>query len=220
MNKIPVYINNFNRLTTTKKLVGDLQRLDYQNITILDNQSSYPELLEWYKTSPCRVVLLERNMQSYALWDCGELNNLQNEPWVVYTDSDIELNPLTPSNFVNILIEKAEKYNFSKAGLALKIDDLPDNSYANHYRNWEQKFWMNELEPDVFDAQVDTTFCIIKPTVPNQYKAIRVAGNLTAKHVPWYISWDALDTEEQYYLDHAENYSTYKRFYFENIKEK
>lgn len=218
MSNIPIYINNFNRLSTTKKLVEDLQKLGYQNITILDNQSSYPPLLEWYDSDPCRIIHLARNMQSYALWDCGEFKNVAEEPWIVYSDSDIELNPNAPPDFVNILIEKADKYNFTKAGLALSIENLPDNSYANFYKDWEAKFWHNELEPNVFDAQVDTTFCIVKPHSTIQYKALRVAGNFTAKHVPWYVQWDNLDDEEKYYLAHAENYSTYKRFYLENIK--
>ncbi len=218
MSQIPIFINNFNRVTTTKKLVEDLQRLGYQNLTILDNDSTYQPLLAWYETRPCRVVRLGRNMQSYALWDCGELNNLYGESWVVYTDSDIELNPLTPNNFIELLIEKAEKYGERKAGLALKIDDLPDNPYANHYRNWEMKFWQQELEPEVYKAQLDTTFCIIKPTDSIQYPAIRIAGNLTAKHCPWYTNFENLNEEEQYYLDHSSDYSTYKRFYLENIK--
>lgn len=215
---IPIFINNFNRLSTTKKLVDDLQRFGYHNITILDNDSTYPPLLAWYETRPCRVVLLGRNMQSYALWDCGELNSVSGEPWVVYTDSDIELNPLTPNNFIEILIEKAEKYGERKSGLALSLENLPSNPYTEHYKNWEQKFWEKELEPDVYDAQLDTTFCIIKPTDSIQYKAIRVAGNLTAIHRPWLVDFQNLDEEEQYYLDHSSDYSTYKRFYLENIK--
>lgn len=215
---IPIYINNFNRVSTTKRLVEDLQRLGYQDITILDNVSTYPPLLSWYDTNPCRVVRLERNMQSYALWDCGELEKHRDTLWVAYTDSDIELNYRTPYLFIDWLVLYAEKYNHSKAGLALKIDDLPDNPYANHYRNWEQKFWSNELEPNVYDAQVDTTFCVLKPTAPNQYRALRIGGDFTAIHRPWYSNFSNLDEEEQYYLDHAENYSTYKRFYLENIK--
>lgn len=217
---IPIFINNFNRISTTKKLVEDLRERGYHNITIIDNKSTYQPLIDWYDTNPCRVVRLKVNMQSYALWDCGELARVRDEPWVVYTDSDIELNPMSGWFLIDGLIQKAEKYNQTKAGLALKIDDLPDNVFTEHIRNSESKFWINKLEEDVYDAHVDTTFCIVKPTRTIQYNAIRVAGDLTAKHIPWYTDFDNLTEEEKYYLDSSGEYSSYKRFYKAHLQAK
>jgi hypothetical protein len=133
--------------------------------------------------------------------------------WIAYTDSDIELNPNTPSNFIEILIEKAEKYKYTKAGLSIRIDDLPDTPFANEYKNWEKKYWETPLEENVYDAQIDTTFCIIKPELRFDYKALRVGGDLTCRHIPWYNSLDNLDEEELYYIEHSLDYSTYKRYY-------
>jgi len=211
---IPVIINNFNRVTTTKKLVSDLQNLGYTNVIILDNQSTYTPLLEWYKTNPCRVEHLERNFQSLAVYDCGIIKEFKDLPWVAYTDSDIELNPNTPADFVNTLIEKAEKYDYPKAGLSIRIDDLPDTNFANEYRIWERKYWEHPLEENVFDAQVDTTFCIIKPSLRFDYRALRVAGDLTCIHRPWYVDFDNLDEEELHYIEKSLDYSTYKRYYY------
>ncbi len=221
MNNIPIFINNFNRITTTKKLVEDLRNLGYNNITIIDNKSTYVPLLRWYNTNPCRVRRLDVNMQSYALWDCGEMSTVIAEPWIVYTDSDIELNENTPSNFIELLIEKAELYHYTKAGLALKIDDLPENVFANHIRHSESKFWLTELESGVYSAHVDTTFCVIKPTRSIQYDSLRLScNNLTAKHIPWYTDFNNLTEEESYYLDQSGDYSSYKRFYRECVKNK
>jgi hypothetical protein len=213
---IPCIINNFNRVTTTKKLVEDLQRLGYTNVIILDNASTYPPLLEWYSTNPCTIKYLGKNCQSYAVYDCGVLDEFKNLPWVVYTDSDLELNPNTPNNFIEILIEKAEKYGYTKAGLSIKIDDLPDTKFANEYKEWEKKYWETPLEENVFDAQVDTTFCIIKPQLRFDYKAIRVAGDMTCSHRPWYVDFNNLDQEELYYIEQSSEYSTYKRYYYTN----
>jgi hypothetical protein len=220
MSDIPVIINNFNRLSTTKKLVEDLKNLSYNNVHILDNKSSYLPLLEWYNTQPSVVKRLDDNLLQLAVYNSGYINEFIKEPWIAYTDSDIELNQDTPFGFIETLIEKAEKYDRSKAGLALRIDDLPDNEYANHYRAWEEKYWQKELEPNVYDAHIDTTFCVIKPGQPFDYAAVRVGGNMTARHVPWYADFHNLTSEEKYYLETSNGWSTYKRFYYSVINKK
>lgn len=220
MKDIPIILNNYNRLSTTKKLADDLYNLGYTNIHILDNQSTYPPLLDYYTICPYKVVLLDANMEQLAIYNSGYINNFINLPWVVYSDPDIALSSTIPENFIQILIEKAEKYGHNKAGLALGLDGLPDNDYANHYRNWEQRYWRQELEKDVYEAHVDTTFCIIKPGHCFDYRAIRVAGNMTARHVPWFVDFNNLDEEEKYYLEHSRDWSTYKRYYFAHIAEK
>lgn len=218
MSKIPIIINNFNRLTSTKRLADDLYILGYSNIHILDNNSTYPPLLDWYKDCGYVVKRLEENQEFLAIYNSGYINEFINEPWVAYTDCDIELNPNTPYNFIEILIEKTEKYNYTKGGLALKISDLPDNPYSQHYKGWEEKYWENEVEPNVYKAQVDTTFCVIKPGLPFDYQAIRVGGNMTAKHCPWYTDFNNLDEEEKYYLATSSDKSSYKRFYQNHLK--
>jgi hypothetical protein len=218
MFDIPVVINNFNRLTTTKKLADDLSNLGYTNIHILDNNSSYAPLLEWYGRCSYKVKRLDSNQEFLSLYNSGYINEFIKEPWVVYTDCDIELNKDTPNDFVGQIIRFTEKYNKSKGGLALKIDDLPDNPYAEHYGNWERRYWTKELEKDVYEADIDTTFCVIKPGQPFDYQALRVAGNMTARHVPWYTDFSNLDEEEKYYLETSSDGSSYKRFYQAYIK--
>lgn len=218
MSDIPCIINNYNRLQTTKKLADDLKNLGYTNIHILDNASSFPPLLEWYSSCPYIVKRLESNMEALAIYNSGYINEFIDNPWIVYSDSDIELNPLTPPGFIEKLIEYTEKYNKTKGGLALRIDDLPDNSYAGHYGWWEKRYWTNELEKDVYLADVDTTFSVINPRLPFDYQAIRVAGNMMATHKPWYTDFSNMDEEEKYYLATSSDNSSYKRFYQAYIK--
>jgi len=218
MSDIPVIINNYNRLTTTKKLADDLKNLGYTNIHILDNASSFPPLLEWYMDCPYIVKRLDSNQEFLSVYNSGYINEFIDRPWIVYSDCDVELNPLTPPGFIEKLIELTEKYHKTKGGLALRIDDLPDNSYANHYGDWEKRYWVNKLEEDVYNGHIDTTFCIIKPGLPFDYQAIRVAGNMTASHKPWYTDFSNMDEEEKYYLATSSDNSSYKRFYEAYIK--
>ena len=224
MFDIPVVINNFNRLTLTKRLADDLHNRGYTNVHILDNNSTYPKLLEWYDSYDCKskftVERLKENHGGLSIYNSGYINNwLYKKHWIAYTDCDIILNPLCPNNFVDVLIFFAQKYQTTKAGLALQINDLPDNLYGNHYREWEHRYWTKEaeLEPNIYNAAVDTTFCVIKPGLPFDYMAIRLAGEYTAKHGPWYTDFNNMDEEETYYLSQCSSNSTYKRFYNNEI---
>lgn len=214
MRHIPIYINNFNRLTTTKKLVEQLEILGYTNIHILDNYSTYQPLIEWYEYQcSAKVIPLNRNYGQLAIYNSGVIDQIKSE-WFIYTDSDIELNEKTPADFVTGLINTAIKYNHTKVGLALKIDDLPDNQFTTIFKEWEAKYWAFPLEDNVYSADIDTTFHITKTANAFQYKAIRIGGNYTATHLPWYTDFANLSPEEKYYLDHvSEEYSGYKRYY-------
>ena len=208
---IPVIINNFNRLTTTKKLADDLYKLGYTDIHILDNKSSYPPLLEWYNECPYKVERLDGNLGQLAVYNSGYINKFQG--WVAYSDSDIELNSSTPEGFIEKMVRVAEKYNKIKAGLALRVDDIPDTTYGKYVKWLESRYWKQELEPEVYNAHVDTTFSVIQVGQPFTYEAVRLAGNLTARHVPWYLDYEHLDQEEVYILQHSSSeFSTTKRF--------
>mgnify|MGYP002241251986 FL=1 len=67
--EIPIIINNFNRLTTLRLLTETLTACGYTNIYILDNASTYPPLLEYYKTCPFTVFHLNQNLGFKALWE-------------------------------------------------------------------------------------------------------------------------------------------------------
>lgn len=207
----PIIINNFNRLSTTKKLVEDLYRLGYTNIHILDNNSTYPPLLQWYNTLPCKIERLDKNTGNLAIYNSGYINEFTG--WVAYTDSDIELGEKTPPSLIQSMIGVAEKYEKTKVGLSLKIDDLPDTHYGNIARAWEQKYWDYPLEKDIYQAHVDTTFCIIKQGLPFTYEALRLGGDYTARHIPWYLDYSNLSDEEKYVINSSDStYSTTKRY--------
>lgn len=188
-----------------------MNRLTYRNIYILDNASTYPPLLEWYERCPFKVVRLDQNLGQLAIYNSGYINEFSG--WVAYTDSDIELNPYTPEGFIERMVELAEKHGYNKAGLSLDIGDLPETEYATFIKRMENTYWENSLEKNVYVANVDTTFSIVKVGLPFQYTAIRIAGDMTAKHIPWYLDYDNLDEEETYVIEHSNSeFSTTKRF--------
>jgi glycosyltransferase involved in cell wall biosynthesis len=201
-----VVINNRDRLTTTKKLVEDLLERNTQEIWIIDNASTYPPLLEWYQHVPEQVkVLRHHNGGHLALWSLGVINNVSEE-WVFYTDSDIELNPGMPKDYQRVMLEAALHYGYNKVGLALSLDDIPEHYWLRDQvlRN-EHRWWATPLAENVYVADTDTTFNLNRKV--DQYSSIRLAGDFTCKHVPWYVEINNLDPEEQYYYDHYDGYA-------------
>lgn len=216
MYNTPIFITNFNRLSTTERLVDQLLVLGYDIIFVLDMGSTYKPLLEYYNTNHhIRTVYLE-NAGQQALWKTGLISHYIHHPWIAITDSDIELNENTPKNFVEELINVAKDFRVDKAGLALKIDDLPNNFLTSIIKPIEQQYWEKRLhhEKEIYDAALDTTFSVIRPNRQFQYNAVRVAGDFTCKHIPWYTDFNNLSEEEQFFIDKADTrYSTYKQHY-------
>lgn len=211
---IPIVICNRDRLSTLRNLIDDLVLLYYTNIFVLDNQSTYQPLLDYYKDCPAEIIYLE-NIGHQALWKSGVMSRFADHEFIVYTDSDIELNEHVLPGFIEQMIIVAKDYRIDKVGCALRITDLPDNSYCSKIISIESQYWRQKLQHaiyEVYSAPVDTTFCIVKPNKPFQYEAIRIAGNFTARHIPWYNTWDNLSEEEQYYVTHADrNIASFKQ---------
>ena len=228
MFKTPIVINNFNRLSTTRKLYKDLVKMGYENIIILDNLSTYPPLLDWYRSlvgrEHVKVIYLKQNYGHKALWNSTFIDNLKIYPHIVYTDSDIELNPNTPKNFIGSLIEVAKEYKFDKVGLAIKIDDLPNNFMGNIIKKTESIYWVRRVPHrkfEIYQGMIDTTFSVINPVLPFNYSALRIAGDFTCRHVPWYTNFDNLDREEKYFIESCDpNISTYAQHYLDHIKKR
>lgn len=206
MSNIPIVIINRDRLTTTERLVDQLKVLGYENITILDAGSTYEPLLEWYKNTP-HIKKLYGASTHKSLWNGGFINLFQDYPWIAVTDSDIELNMDTPKGFIENMIMVAKDYRIDKVGLAIAYKDITNPVYKEIITPIESRYWKQQLvhkDLEVYNAPVDTSFCVIRTDRPFQYNAVRIAGDYICKHTPWYIDWADMGEEEFYYMQHAD----------------
>jgi glycosyltransferase involved in cell wall biosynthesis len=143
------------------------------DIIILDNGSTYPPLLEWYKTIHCQKYFLE-NQGHLALWSIGLDKKLGD--YFVYTDSDIILNDNFPKNWMFKMYQVLQKYKCNKVSLALEINDLPEHyRYINQVIRNEGRWWLEEVEDGIFKADTDTTFSLYKNIHDNTYPSLRIA---------------------------------------------
>ncbi len=204
--EIPIIINNYNRLTYLQSLIASLTSRGYNNIYILDNKSTYPPLLDYYKNCPFTVIRLDKNIGYKALWESGVFNQFKHS-YYVYTDSDMEITAECPEDFMQHFIDILNRYPLSqKVGFGIKIDDLP-NHFINKQKviEHECRFWIKEVEDGLYRADIDTTFALYRPYCKGvasiYHKVYRTGAPYLIKHLPWYVDTNNMSDEELYYVN-------------------
>lgn len=205
-NEIPIIINNFNRKETLILLIESLEKRGYKNIYIIDNASTYPPLLDYYRECQYKVFRLDHNLGFKALWK-SELKKQFCNDFYVYTDSDVVLRTDCPDDVIHYLFRLMKKYHYAaKIGLSLRIDNLPD-CYKNKEEviNWESKYSQIKNQDDLYRAPIDTTLALYRPRVglsrSRFAEAYRTASPYELEHLPWYIDSSNLSEEEKYYRE-------------------
>jgi GT2 family glycosyltransferase len=216
--KIPIIIINYNQLEYLQKLIDFLVTNDYSNIVIIDNNSTYKPLLKYYETINdfVKVIKMKTNQGHRVFWKNKALYSLYGKGYYVITDSDIEPDRNCPSDFILQFKKVLDQNNkVIKVGFSLKIDDIPDtNKHKEKIVNWEQQFWEQQDEKGNHISVIDTTFALYRPI--NQFKidffynAIRTKYPYIARHGGWYIDYENLTEEQNYYMKTANESSSWK----------
>jgi hypothetical protein len=208
MDKSPVFIINFNRLTLPSRMADYLADCPGVYPVIVDNASTYPPLLEYYETTPHKVKRLSGNWCSTVIFFCGILEEYGITERFILTDPDLILDSI-PKDFLHLLHLGLDKYPWAqKAGFSLEINDLPDTEITRAAKAHEESYWSEKLDDQFYRAQIDTTFCMVRKI--HDMPAVRTARPYTAKHAPWYYTdKDTLPDDELYYLQTASSDSTY-----------
>ncbi len=215
----------YNRLTIPKKLAENLADTGCEPI-LLDNSSSYPPLLEWYKSCPFKVHTFNQRYGERVFWDSGLFKEYDDEYYIV-TDHDLDISNV-PLDYTEVLIKGLENKDITKCGLSLDIDDLPDTPYGKDVIGCELKYWGDKDFLGNYIAGVDTTFAMYdrkRQTLgwdhgDKFYYGSRLPKPYTAKHMPWYLTEEsfASNEEEKYYHTGCTNFwsTVFKRRH--NIK--
>ncbi len=206
---IPIIINNRNRLTYLLKLINSLEVRGYRNLIIIDNDSTFPPLLDYYKNyCKYKVCYLNKNLGHLALWKSKHFLKYITS-YYVYTDSDIEIINECPENFLQeFRNEMILSKNIQKIGFSLKINDLPiEYKNKDYVEQWESQFYIKHYSSDYFVAKVDTTFALYRPFSfggsSDFHLTLRSAYPLMARHLPWYENSAQMTAENIYYLENA-----------------
>lgn len=206
---IPIFIISFNRLEYLQKQIAFLERYNLRNIHIIDNQSTYPPLLNYYKTLPYHIYYMKKNYGHEVLFKVSEFADIVDNSYFVLTDPDVVAVDECPEDFLSLFFDLLCHYpKINKAGFSLKLDDIPD-SYAlkQSVLSWENKFYCNVTlfqGINVYEAPIDTTFALYRPRKAwkrssSFFAAIRTGYPYAARHLPWYKNLDQPSEEDVFY---------------------
>ena len=208
---IPIIIICYNNSHYVKNTLSQILKINkeyYKNIQILNNASTCLTTINFLNSCDVKVI---HNSSNIGPW----INNWKNK-WVydnlpekfILTDPDLKLNENIPNNFIEIFSELSDKYQTSKIGFSLDISDFDKMYKTLNYSNtgktiydWESQFYQNKINDDIYelyDASIDTTFCLVNKKYEYNDYNVRIAGNFTAKHLPWYIENEIYNIYENY----------------------
>jgi hypothetical protein len=216
---IPVIVNVFNRLTTTRKLCEQIAALDNAVPIIVDNASTWEPLLDWYQHCQFDVIRLTENMGHHAPWKSGTIDGLVSSFYCV-TDCDLDLQGV-PADLMDVLRIPLTSCisgacGTKKCGVSLRIDDLPASQ--TDVVKWERQFWRSSVAGGrYYRAPIDTTLCMYPAALPAS-RAMQVVGiptlragePYTARHMPWYLDPTNLDEENANYFATANSSNSWR----------
>jgi len=215
---IPIIIISFNQLNYLKQLVEFLLKHGYSNLVILDNNSTYPPLLAYFKfiENLVQVIRLNENLGHLSFWKAEAVFKQYSKGYYVVTDADVVPLEGCPDDFMATFLRLLDKaYDRTKVGFSLKLDDIPEsNPNKAHIEAWESKYWNTELLPNVYKAPIDTTFALYRPGYRYRLErftyAWRTGAPLQARHGGWYIDVNALTEEQAYYMKTANSSASWQ----------
>lgn len=208
---VPIFILNFNRLAPLKRLVDYLHTLPRVVPIIIDNDSTYPPLLDWYRTYPVEVRKNGHNMGTCitsVIPTADELKRRFDTEVFALTDPDLDFSGV-PVDLIDVLLSGLDLYPKPvKVGVGLRIDDLPDEyPFKEKVIKFESGYWQKPVYPRRFwDAGIETTFALYRASISRTnpcfplYPALRSDFPYVARHEPWYWTPNNLDAEKTYYL--------------------
>lgn len=204
--EVPVFIISYNRLSYLKSMVGWLEIFGLNNIIIVDNNSTYPPLVEYLRTTPYRVERISENMGHLVVWKCGLFDDTLRQQYYIVTDPDVLPDKDCPHDAVLVFYNMLQDFpDITKCGFSLKIDDLPRHfPIRDTVREMEIKFWKKPTpDGEGYFAHIDTTFALYRPGIfpenDTWFEGVRLAPPYVARHMPWYENPVELDEEALFY---------------------
>ena len=211
MSAIPVIVIAYNNLSFVKNFVKQVAPYT-QHIFIVDNCSTYVEQHKWYDSlqdPKIRILKLAENYGHSVIDKYGE--QLRIPPVFVLSDPDLELNPKMPLDAIDKLYALSLKYQRRRIGLALSIADYDQflDGEGKQIHDGESQYWQQRIPDESYELYVsptDTTFALHNRTFQDRwYDNIRIAGDFTCKHLPWYRDYIRNNVPKEELIEYYKN---------------
>jgi len=213
-----IYFTMFNQLTWARAMADKLAAQGHTPI-LVDNNSSYPPLLEWYETCPYQVIRLAENRGNTAVWSIAD--QIDTSDYYVITDVDYLLDDL-PDDWAEHLKKGVDMYGgMGGCGLSMLETRIPSQNPAwiadefhlypegNHPARWGDHV---KLPGGFIRYPVDTSFAVYPPG-PAQFMTsatgCRSDFPYSARHIPWHVVLDLNPDEDSLQILFNEEYYYY-----------
>ena len=200
---VPLYIPTFNNPTYTRNFLNQVDGLNFSQIIILDNKSTYQPMIDLLAQidSKYEVIRLEENYGPHYILRNPEYYKTLPDIFSL-SDPDVEFPKNISGNFQEEMIKIGIKYRFGKVWFAIEVPSENEflelvvnlDGKLRNMHEWEQQFWQNEIDKTtsgdpIFQTTLDTQFAIYNKEFFNpeeRYKALRIGGKYTSKHLGFY----------------------------------
>lgn len=199
--QLPFYLVTFNRV---KGLISALEYVERSELPleliILDMGSTWPPFLELLKSLPNRVIYFANGVGPRGLWTNGALVRCGDGPFFL-SDGDIDYTSVPNDAFTKMAVLSQLYPWFPKIGLALEVSDLPKDKEGERIKQWSKYDWAVLWNQNTYLCGLDTTIAYYPRRERKFYyrPALRIAGNFTARHYPWYERESDDDPEFDFY---------------------
>jgi hypothetical protein len=161
---IPLLIISRNRRSTIENVVKFAGQTENIQIHILDMNSSFPPLLEYYNILDTKKVYVHYmdNLGPRKIWISNVFKKITAESNGFFlSDGDIDYSETDPRIFQYFMSISSKFPGLRKIGSALRIDDLPENTIKSkniidsESPNWDPR---RLIRKNIYLAPLDTQF--------------------------------------------------------------
>jgi hypothetical protein len=219
---VPVYITNYNNLETGFRTTVNWFLNLGMKVTVFDNKSSYPPLLEYYSKLPYGVTLVNVGYNSgvWGFWQAKLNTEERTATHYITTDSDCPPDDICPKDLVEKMVSVLDAYpDIRKVSPGIRLDNLPDcyNRKADAIGCQTSLPWTpaedRGLGLKLFHTYTDTTMtmwrggyrapgrCSIADDNGGETPdmSLRIDTPYVLKHVPWYANSACPTAESLFY---------------------
>ncbi len=214
LKQVPIFFINRNRFESLKKALSWLAREGFTNITVIDNQSTYPPLLDYYSnlTNCAQVIRLDKNIGPWVFWELGIHRKIKSN--YIVSDSDLFPSEFCPNDLINYMHSILSEYKeITKVAPGLNLETISSKySQGELAYEWESQFWQKPVGRGLFAAAVDTTFAMYRQGEEfsnDSSKNLRLGYPYLMEHSPWHVDDANLSDEEIFYREHTEKGFSY-----------
>jgi hypothetical protein len=212
---IPIFLIARDRVTCLSELAKWCEgQLD--PIVIIDNDSTYPPLLEWYRTCPYKVIFLGKNLKKWSPWRSGIVQSMKGDEFYIVSDPDVLPVDECPRDWLELFKEALTRYKeIIKVGFGLTAGN-EDNPVQSRARTWAKKIQSATYRKDkrFWSWGIDSTFALYRSSQSSlidkkrillSKPALRSKPPYVAAHEGWHLDIECLSEELRYYYRHAQN---------------